>query len=286
MKYRSTRDTNLSLSAAETIARGLSREGGLFVPESIPQITPEFLQKLVPMTYPERSAAVMKLYLSDFSEEELAGYTKAAYANFYTENAAPLHRLDEKTSFMELWHGPTCAFKDIALQILPYLLTASLRKTNESKNVCILVATSGDTGKEALEGFKDVNGTAILVFYPRDGVSDVQKLQMQSQQGSNVSVCGVEGNFDDAQTGVSRSSPIRSLRPGLQKRAGSFPPPTQSTGAGSFPRSFTISPLTATCFVKVRSPWVRRSASVSRPATSGISSPDILRNKWGCLSNV
>ena len=202
MKYRSTRDTNLSLSAADTIARGLSREGGLFVPESIPQITPEFLQKLVPMTYPERSAAVMKLYLSDFSEEELAGYTKAAYANFYTENAAPLHRLDEKTSFMELWHGPTCAFKDIALQILPYLLTASLRKTNESKNVCILVATSGDTGKAALEGFKDVNGTAILVFYPRDGVSDVQKLQMQSQQGSNVSVCGVEGNFDDAQTGV------------------------------------------------------------------------------------
>ena len=210
MNYRSTRDTNLSLSAAETIARGLSREGGLFVPESVPQITPEFLESLVTLPYAERSAAVMKLYLSDFSQEELAEYTKAAYANFDTESAAPLHRLDDSTSFMELWHGPTCAFKDIALQILPYLLTASLRKTKEEKKVCILVATSGDTGKAALEGFKDVDGTAILVFYPRDGVSDVQKLQMQSQQGGNVSVCGVEGNFDDAQTGVKQlfSDPV------------------------------------------------------------------------------
>lgn len=210
MNYRSTRDTNLSLTAAETIARGLSHEGGLFVPESVPQIDVEFLTQLRTMNYAERSAAVMKLYLSDFTTEELSAYTKAAYANFYTENAAPLHRLDENTSFMELWHGPTCAFKDIALQILPYLLTASLKKTNESKKVCILVATSGDTGKAALEGFKDVKDTAILVFYPRDGVSDVQKLQMQSQQGNNVSVCGVEGNFDDAQTGVKQifSDPV------------------------------------------------------------------------------
>ena len=210
MNYRSTRDTNLSLTAAETIARGLSHEGGLFVPESVPQIDAEFLTQLRTMNYAQRSAAVMKLYLSDFTADELTEYTKAAYANFYTENAAPVHRLDGNTSFMELWHGPTCAFKDIALQILPYLLTASLRKTNESKKVCILVATSGDTGKAALEGFKDVKDTAILVFYPRDGVSDVQKLQMQSQQGSNVSVCGVEGNFDDAQTGVKQifSDPV------------------------------------------------------------------------------
>lgn len=210
MNYRSTRDTNLSLTAAETIARGLSHEGGLFVPESVPQIDADFLTQLRTMNYAQRSAAVMKLYLSDFTADELTEYTKAAYANFYTENAAPVHRLDGNTSFMELWHGPTCAFKDIALQILPYLLTASLRKTNESKKVCILVATSGDTGKAALEGFKDVKDTAILVFYPRDGVSDVQKLQMQSQQGSNVSVCGVEGNFDDAQTGVKQifSDPV------------------------------------------------------------------------------
>ena len=202
MKYQSTRNANLALDAAETIARGLSHDGGLFVPESIPQISPEFLESLAGLPYAERSAAVMKLYLSDFTEAELHDFTHAAYKNFDTESAAPLHRLDEKTSFMELWHGPTCAFKDIALQILPHLLTASLRKTDESKKVCILVATSGDTGKAALEGFKDVDGTGILVFYPRDGVSDVQKLQMQSQAGGNVSVCAVEGNFDDAQTGV------------------------------------------------------------------------------------
>lgn len=202
MNYLSTRNTKLSLSAAETIARGLAPDGGLFVPESFPQISEDFLTKLIGLPFAERSAAVMELFLTDFTSEELHRYTNTAYAAFETESAAPLHRLDEKTSFMELWHGPTCAFKDVALQILPHLLTASLRKTNETKKVCILVATSGDTGKAALEGFKDVKDTAILVFYPRDGVSDVQKLQMQSQTGSNVSVCGVEGNFDDAQNGV------------------------------------------------------------------------------------
>ena len=202
MNYQSTRNSDLSLSSAEAIMQGLSRDGGLFVPVSVPQLTDDFLSTLTDLPYAERSAAVMKLFLSDFTDEELKTYTNAAYGNFDTESAAPLHRLDEKTSFMELWHGPTCAFKDIALQILPYLLTASMRKTDEPKKVCILVATSGDTGKAALEGFRDVPGTGILVFYPRDGVSDVQKLQMQSQMGKNVSVCAVEGNFDDTQTGV------------------------------------------------------------------------------------
>ncbi|MBQ6509905.1 MAG: threonine synthase [Flexilinea sp.] len=202
MNYQSTRNSDLSLSAAEAIMRGLSRDGGLFVPVTVPQLTDGFLGSLIGMPYAERSVAVMSLFLSDFTDEELKTYTQAAYGNFDTENAAPLHRLDGKTSFMELWHGPTCAFKDIALQILPYLLTASMRKTGEPKKVCILVATSGDTGKAALEGFRDVPGTGILVFYPRDGVSDVQKLQMQSQLGKNVSVCAVEGNFDDTQTGV------------------------------------------------------------------------------------
>ncbi len=204
MNYQSTRDSSLSLTAAEAITRGLSRDGGLFVPESIPEIDEDFIAKLVPMSYAERAAAVMRLFLDDFSEEELREITAAAYANFYCENPAPLHSLNVRTSFMELWHGPTCAFKDIALQILPRLLTASLKKIGGEKQVCILVATSGDTGKAALEGFRDVPGTAILVFYPRDGVSDVQKLQMQSQTGANVSVCAVEGNFDDAQTGVKR----------------------------------------------------------------------------------
>ncbi len=202
MNYQSTRNINVSLTAAEAIMQGLAQDGGLYVPQSVPQLSTEFIQDLISLPYAARSAAVMKLYLSDFSDEELKTFTQTAYSHFDTDSAAPLHRLDAKTSFMELWHGPTCAFKDVALQILPHLLTASMRKTNEAKNVCILVATSGDTGKAALEGFRDVSGTGILVFYPRDGVSDVQKLQMQSQAGNNVSVCAVEGNFDDAQTGV------------------------------------------------------------------------------------
>lgn len=202
MNYQSTRNTGLSKTAAEAIMQGLSRDGGLFVPKTLPHLTEDLLRKLAGLPYAERAAAVMKMYLDDFSEDELKSFTQTAYGNFDTDSAAPLHRLDANTSFMELWHGPTCAFKDVALQILPYLLTASMKKTNEPENVCILVATSGDTGKAALEGFRDVPGTAILVFYPRDGVSDVQKLQMQSQKGNNVSVCAVEGNFDDAQTGV------------------------------------------------------------------------------------
>ena len=148
MNYTSTRDRSLSLTAAETITRGLSPDGGLFVPESVPQIDEDFIAKLVPMSYAERSAAVMRLFLEEFSDEELLEMTKAAYANFYSESAAPLHPLNVHTSFMELWHGPTCAFKDIALQILPRLLTASLKKTGEDKKVCILRSEERRVGKE------------------------------------------------------------------------------------------------------------------------------------------
>ena len=286
MHYRSTRDTNLSLTAAETIARGLSREGGLFVPESIPQIDRKFLSSLVNCSYAERSAAVMKLYLADFTDEELAQYTRAAYANFDTESAAPLHRLDENTSFMELWHGPTCAFKDIALQILPYLLTASLRKTSESKKVCILVATSGDTGKAALEGFKDVDGTAILVFYPRDGVSDVQKLQMQSQQGSNVSVCGVEGNFDDAQTGVKQifSDPVFAEK--LAEK-GWFLSSANSINWGRLLPQIVYY-ISAYCdLLKEGKIAMGEEISFCVPTGNfGDTSPDITPNRWDCRSSV
>lgn len=149
----------------------------------------------------------MKLFLEDFSEEELLDYAKKAYAfgeKFDTKAVAPVHHVVDGTEVLELWHGPTCAFKDMALQMLPYLLTASLKKTGEEKTACILVATSGDTGKAALEGFCDVDHTKILVFYPKDGVSDIQKLQMVTQKGNNVGVCSVIGNFDDAQTGVKR----------------------------------------------------------------------------------
>ena len=204
MHYVSTRNASLNFSAAHAIEQGLSREGGLFLPEKFP-VLPE-LEKLVGMTYQERAVAVMKLFLDEFSEEELAQYAAKAYGpdKFDCESVAPVVGLEDNVSVLELWHGPTCAFKDMALQMLPYLLTASMKKNGEDKTVCILVATSGDTGKAALEGFRDVEHTKIIVFYPKDGVSDIQQLQMLTQSGDNVSVCAVVGNFDDAQSGVKK----------------------------------------------------------------------------------
>ena len=206
MQYLSTRDKSLRFASAEAIKMGLSRDGGLFTPVEFPAITAQEIEKLQGMTYPERAAFVMGKFLSDFSAEELASFAEKAYGpdKFDHPAAAPLRRVDDSTWCLELWHGPTCAFKDMALQILPHLLSASLVKTNEDKTVCILVATSGDTGKAALECFKDVEGTRILVFYPNDGVSPMQKLQMTTQTGNNVAVCAIEGNFDDAQSGVKR----------------------------------------------------------------------------------
>ena len=202
MKYFSTRSL-LETSAAGAIAKGLAPDGGLFVPEQIPGISAEDLHQLCTMDYRARAVKIMGMYLEEFSEEELTQFADAAYgAQFDDPAVAPLRPLDENTSFLELWHGPTCAFKDMALQMLPYLLTTSLKKTGESRQVCILVATSGDTGKAALQGFADVPGTKIMVFYPHGGVSDVQRLQMVTQQGQNVGVSAVNGNFDDAQTGV------------------------------------------------------------------------------------
>lgn len=221
MQYLSTRDATLRYSASEAIVQGLSREGGLFLPESIPQLSAADLRELAGMSYQQRAVRIMKLYLDEFSEEELADYAARAYAvpEKYDDPAvAPIHSTHHKTHILELWHGPTCAFKDMALQMLPYLLTASLRKTGEEKTVCILVATSGDTGKAALEGFCDVERTRILVFYPKDGVSDIQQLQMATQTGGNVGVCAVVGNFDDAQTGVKQIFSDGGLREELAQR--------------------------------------------------------------------
>ena len=173
MHYVSTRDSSRRLTASQAIVEGLSRDGGLYLPESIPQLTLADIRALARLSYPERAAKIMKLYLEEFSEEELLGFAQKAYgpAKFDTPAAAPVVQLADNTYIQELWHGPTCAFKDMALQMLPYLLTASLKKTGEEKTVCILVATSGDTGKAALEGFRDVDRTKILVFYPDGGVS-------------------------------------------------------------------------------------------------------------------
>lgn len=206
MYYTSTRDKSVKVTAAEAIAKGISADGGLFVPTEIPKITSDFVNSLVPMSYIDRAKEVLKLYLTDFTAEELSRCVEGAYkaGKFSSEKVAPLYKLSDSANVLELWRGPTCAFKDMALQLLPYLLTVSAGKTLKDTEIVILVATSGDTGKAALEGFRDVPNTKILVFYPVDGVSPMQKLQMTTQEGSNVSVCAIEGNFDDAQSGVKK----------------------------------------------------------------------------------
>ena len=203
MKYYSTRNKSNIVTAAQAIVQGLASDGGLFVPETIPTVPITEIEALCKLDYRERAVSIMGKYLDEFSQEELRAFVRDAYSNNYDcAEIAPTKFLNDNTGVLELWHGPTCAFKDMALQMLPRLLTASLKKLGETRKVCILVATSGDTGKAALEGFADVEGTSIVVFYPRDGVSDVQKLQMTTQRGENVFVSAVEGNFDDAQTGV------------------------------------------------------------------------------------
>lgn len=220
MNYLSTRDSKLQLSAAQAISRGLSAEGGLMTPAVLPKFSQNALETMKDMSYQQRAVYVMNIFLDGFSASELAGFASKAYGpdKFDTPEVAPVRAIDEKTYCLELWHGPTCAFKDMALQMLPHLLSASLDKTEEEKTVCILVATSGDTGKAALEGFKDVNKTRILVFYPKDGVSAIQQLQMNTQEGENVGVCSVVGNFDDAQTGVKTLFSDENLRAELAER--------------------------------------------------------------------
>ena len=220
MYYVSTRNKQDRCTAAQAIARGLAADGGLMTPEVFPKLSPNGLNTMRDMSYQQRAVFVMNSYLDDFTSSELTGFAAKAYssAKFDVPEVAPVRQVDDKTYCLELWHGPTCAFKDMALQMLPHLLSASLVKNQEEKTVCILVATSGDTGKAALEGFKDVDKTRILVFYPKDGVSTIQELQMNTQEGDNVGVCSVAGNFDDAQTGVKRLFSDEALREKLAGR--------------------------------------------------------------------
>lgn len=204
MLYNSTRNSEVKVNSAEAITQGISAEGGLFVPESIPSLSLDEIKAVGDMSYSDRAAFVFSKYLTDFTDAEIHYCTDNAYStkNFESESITEIAHLFDGTYMLELWHGPTCAFKDMALQILPYFLTTSAKKINLDKKIVILVATSGDTGKAALEGFKDVEGTSILVFYPEDGVSPMQKRQMKTQEGSNVGVCALKGNFDDCQNGV------------------------------------------------------------------------------------
>lgn len=204
MYYISTRGGKERVLSSEAIKKGLAPDGGLFVPESAVKLTSDEIYGLAGMNYRERAVFILERYLDDYTGDELSECAAGAYtaAKFESDDIVPLRKLNDNAYVLELWHGPTCAFKDIALQLLPRLMVKAVRKTGETDETVILVATSGDTGKAALEGFKDVEGTRIIVFYPESGVSEVQRMQMVTQEGRNVYSVGVKGNFDDAQNGV------------------------------------------------------------------------------------
>jgi len=204
MLYHSTRGKGLQMSSMEVIKQGIAPDGGLFIPYKIPKLSMAEFREMEKMGYVERAVRILSLFLTDYSANDLENCVHAAYNKdkFAASEIAPVVKLNENIYILELWHGPTCAFKDMALQLLPHLLVTALKRTGEDSGVIILVATSGDTGKAALEGFKDVPGTHVVVFYPNEGVSSVQQIQMVTQEGSNVDVIAVEGNFDSAQSGV------------------------------------------------------------------------------------
>ena len=201
MYFLSTRGNNEKITASQAIIKGLSSDKGLYVPSSFKDLSSE-LKKLVDLDYKELAYVILKEFLTDYSEKELRYCIESAYdEKFDTEKIAPISKVGENY-VLELYHGPTCAFKDMALTIMPYLLKTAIKKNNLQEEVVILTATSGDTGKAALEGFSDVDKIKIVVFFPENGVSSIQKLQMKTTKGKNTFVVGINGNFDDAQTGV------------------------------------------------------------------------------------
>lgn len=217
MNYISTRGNEQILTSAQAIIAGIANDGGLFVPTELPQIDLDFIAGLTELSYQERAAKVLAKFLTDYTEIEIKECVNRAYGGqkFDADDIAPVSSFDAE-HVLELWHGPTSAFKDMALQLLPQLMSTALKKTGEKNDIVILVATSGDTGKAALEGFKDVDQIRIIVFYPETGVSKIQRLQMVTQEGGNVSVVAVNGNFDDAQTGVKNIFGDRAFNEKLQ----------------------------------------------------------------------
>ena len=221
VRYRSTRNSEVTVTASQAILKGLADDGGLFVPDHLPKLSVS-MEELKGMTYQETAYAVMKEFLTDFTEEELKNCIQKAYdSKFDTEEIAPLVKVDG-TYFIELFHGATIAFKDMALSILPHLLTTSAKKNHVKNEIVILTATSGDTGKAAMAGFANVEGTRIIVFYPKNGVSKVQEMQMVTQTGDNVDVVAIHGNFDNAQSGVKAMFEDKKLAEELDKHGYQF----------------------------------------------------------------
>ena len=220
MMYQSTRDpSHKKYTSAEVIKMGLAPDGGLFLPETIPTLSEADIEALRHESYPVRAARILHMFLTDYTQEELMTDCHAAYREAsFPGGAAPLVHVCNNLYALELWHGPTAAFKDMALQIMPRLLSRALVKTGETRHALILVATSGDTGKAALEGYRNVDRVKIMVFYPVDGVSRVQKLQMATQTGDNLRVVAIKGNFDDAQTGVKKVFGDKAIAEELAKR--------------------------------------------------------------------
>ena len=215
MQYQSTRDSGLRVSAAEAIVRGLAPQSGLFVPEAFPKAD---LAAWKNLSYPELAREVLALYLTDYSREFLAGATARTYGEAFGGKAGATVPVHEGLYALELWHGPTCAFKDYALQLMPRLQVEAKKTLGRTETTRILVATSGDTGKAALAGYAGLDGIEIQVFYPNAGTSEIQRLQMVTQEGENVQVYAVDGNFDDAQTGVKRVFADASVGEELEKR--------------------------------------------------------------------
>ena len=221
MNYRSTRNSDVEVTASQAILKGLADDGGLFVPSQLPKLSVDF-NELKEMTYQETAYTVMKEFFTDFTEEELKTCINNAYdEKFDTEEIAPLAKVGD-TYYLELFHGSTIAFKDMALSILPHLMTVSARKNDVKNKIVILTATSGDTGKAALAGFANVEGTRIIVFFPKNGVSHVQELQMVTQKGNNVDVVAIHGNFDNAQSGVKAMFEDKKLREELAEHGYQF----------------------------------------------------------------
>lgn len=224
MEYTSTRNNKLRVSSAYAISNGISSDGGLFVPTKVLHLSDEQIKSMADMSYQERAVFILSLYLTDFTKDEIEYAVNNAYSTekFISDKIAPIKKISNERYILELFGGPTCAFKDMALQLLPYLMSLSIKKESSSKETIILTATSGDTGKAALEGFKDVENTKIFVFYPGSGVSVMQKLQMETQEGENVYVYGIEGNFDDAQSAVKTVFTDEKTKKALEENNKSF----------------------------------------------------------------
>jgi len=218
MEYISTRGSARALTSKKAIIKGIAEDDGLFVPASFPFIGPDPFLGIKQKLYPSRAIKILQRFLTDFTTDELSSACVSAYAqNFDSPATAPVRFLNDGIAVLELWHGPTLAFKDMALQLMPRLLSLALQAERERYKIVILVATSGDTGKAALEGFADGEGVSIFVFYPHEGVSEIQRLQMVTQRGGNVGACGVKGNFDDAQTGVKKIFSDKEINSRLEK---------------------------------------------------------------------